>query len=184
MYYEPVKKPIFQREWLFSAVSVGAVLILLGLIYLLYPGNIINDIIKFTTNFTLTDFPSTNISLPVPINPAPNLNLYNTVFYFCISMGAIDCVILALRVKYNSSHRRIAETVANLVAWFGSGYLVYTYLVTAPSVNKWFVFWAGIIIIMGLSLVARAFVDLGYKWKKRVYTSPPEPRWPPPPTFP
>jgi hypothetical protein len=183
-YYEPVKKPYFQREWLFSSVSVGAILILFGLIYLFYPGNLIEDIIKFTNNFTLTQFPSTNINLPVPISQASNLNLYNAVLYFSIGVGVIESIILAVRFMYNSPPRRIAETVSNIVLWFGLSYLVYTYLVTAPSANKWFVFWAGIIIILGLSLVARAFVDLGYKWKKRVYTAPPEPRWPPPPIFP
>jgi hypothetical protein len=184
-YYEPVRKPIYQREWLFSAVSVGSILILFGLIYLLYPGNLIDDAIKFMYNFTLTELPSTNISLPIPLSLSSNVYLYYAVFEFCIGVGVIESIILALRVMFNSSPRRIAETVGNIVAWFGTGYLVYAFLVTAPSVSKWFVFWAGIIIILGLSLVARAFVDLGYKWKKRVATYPPQPRWvPPPPIFP
>jgi len=122
-YYEPYRKPIHQREWLFSAVSVGSILILFGLIYLVYPGNLIDDAIKFTYNFTLTELPSTNISLPIPVSLASNVYLYNAVFEFCIGVGFIESIILALRVMFNSQPRRIAETVGNIVAWFGSSYL-------------------------------------------------------------
>jgi hypothetical protein len=53
---------------------------------------------------------------------------------------------------------RKAETIENLVFWLGTSYLILTYLINVTIISEWFVFWAGIILIGGLSLVARAFV--------------------------
>jgi hypothetical protein len=179
------KKPFFQREWLFSVVSLGLVLVLLGIVYLLYPGNVIDDMIKFFENFTLSQFPSTDISLPAPISLAANLPLFTAAFEFALGVSSIEIVMLLMRIVFHSNSRRIAETVGNLVFWFGLSYMVYAYLITAPSVNKWFLFWAGIIVVLGLSLIARAFVDLGYKWKKRVAVEQPHHQvpYPPPPQY-
>jgi hypothetical protein len=168
----PTKKPFYQREGAISAVSIGLIFIIVGLIYLLYqPNDIVKDIISFISNFTLAALPGTSISLPVPVSQAADVNLYTAVFEFCLGVGATESIILLLRLSVHSHPRRIGETVANMVVWFGSGYMVYSFLVTAPSTNKWFVFWAGVIIIFGLSLVTRAFVILGYKWKKQVAAS-------------
>ncbi|MCW4023643.1 MAG: hypothetical protein NWF01_01230 [Candidatus Bathyarchaeota archaeon] len=162
-----LKKLQFQHEWIFSSVSFGSVLILIGAIYLAYPGNLFDDIINFFKNFTITQVPSTSISLPAPANPATHINLYRAWFEFCLGVGVIEVIILLLRLMFHSLHRKIAENVGNLVSWFGSAYLVSVYLVTSPSVTNWFVFWAGIIMVMGLSLTTRAFVALGYRWKRQ-----------------
>jgi hypothetical protein len=162
-----LKKLHFQNEWIFSSVSFGAVLILIGAIYLAYPGNLFDDLLNFFKNFTIAQAPSTSISLPTPINPAAHINLYRAWFEFCIGIGVIEVVILFLRMLFNSPHRKIAENVGNLVSWFGSAYLVSVFLVTSPSVTNWFVFWAGIIIVIGLSLITRGFVTLGYRWKRQ-----------------
>ena len=176
----PEGKSLFRHEWLFSTISVSSMLILLGLIYLLYlPGNIFDDIFKFLKNFTFAQFHSSPISLPVPIKPGENLGLYNAAFEFCVGIAIIESVILALRLKYRSPHRRIAETTGNVVAWFGSSYMVLVYLLTATTTTKWFVFWAGIFIVIGLSLIARAFVGLAYRWKQQVEPSTPVPETPP-----
>jgi hypothetical protein len=58
----------------------------------------------------------------------------------------------------NSKINKTAETVGNLVYWFGLAYLVTTYLNSTTTTSAWFVFWAGVLIILGLSFVARAFV--------------------------
>ncbi len=59
-----------------------------------------------------------------------------------------------------SSVARKAETVENIVFWLGTSYLITTYLVNMTLSSEWFVFWAGIILLFGLSLIARAFVLL------------------------
>jgi hypothetical protein len=55
---------------------------------------------------------------------------------------------------------RKAETIENVVFWLGTSYLAITYLVNMTIMSDWFVFWAGIILIGGLALVARSFVLL------------------------
>ncbi len=60
----------------------------------------------------------------------------------------------------NSPISKTAETMGNLVYWFGAGYLITTYLNSTTDISDWFVFWAGILVILGLSFVARAFVLL------------------------
>ena len=55
---------------------------------------------------------------------------------------------------------RKAETVENIVFWLGASYLIVAYLENMTITGEWFVFWAGIVRIFGLALVARAFVIL------------------------
>ena len=59
---------------------------------------------------------------------------------------------------WQSPTSRIAETIGNLVYWFGIAYLVVTYLNETTTISMWFVFWAGFLIILGLSFIARSFV--------------------------
>jgi hypothetical protein len=149
------------RERLFSAISAGAVLILLGIIYVInLPSSLWDAIIEFFSNFTSAQIPGTGIYLPAPISPASHAVLYGAVFQFCIGLGILQIIFLALRLMLNSPIGKTAETVGNLVYWFGAAYLVTTYLNSTATISKWFVFWAGILIILGLSFIARAFVLL------------------------
>jgi len=63
-------------------------------------------------------------------------------------------------VYFRSPVARKAETVENIVFWMGASYLVIAYLVNMTIPAEWFVFWAGIIMLFGLSLVARSFILL------------------------
>jgi hypothetical protein len=72
----------------------------------------------------------------------------------------VEAAILVLRFIFQSPISRKAETISNVVFWFGSSYLIITYLNNNATINTWFVFWTGIILIFGLSLIARAFVLL------------------------
>jgi hypothetical protein len=84
--------------------------------------------------------------------------LYNALFQFCLGLGLLEIAVLALRIWLDSPFSRKAETIENIVFWLGTSYLVVTYLVNITIISEWFVFWDGIILIAGLSLVARAFV--------------------------
>ena len=86
--------------------------------------------------------------------------LYTAAFQFCLGIGILEMSILALRIVMHSPLPRKAETIENIVFWLGTSYLVITYLVNMTIMSEWFVFWAGIILIGGLALVARAFVLL------------------------
>ena len=104
--------------------------------------------------------PDTGIYLPAPISPAAHSDLYLAAFQFSLAIAVVEVVVLVLRFVFNSPIKRKAETISNVVFWFGAAYLTITYLVDAATINKWFVFWTGIIIIFGLSLIARAFALL------------------------
>jgi hypothetical protein len=147
------------HERLFSAISAGSVLILLGVIFVInLSANLWEAIIDFFGNFTLAQVPTTGIYLPAPLSPAPVV--YGAVFQFCIGLGILQIIFLVWRLMLNSPIGKTAETIGNLVYWFGAAYLVTTYLNSTTTISKWFVFWAGILIILGLSLIARSFVLL------------------------
>ena len=150
-----------RREGLFSAVFIGFVFILVAVVYFInLSNNIWNSFVNFIGSFVLSQVPGTGFSLPAPANPIAYTVLYNAAFEFCLGMGILEIAILTLRILMHSSLPRKAETIENLVFWLGTGYLVITYLVNMTIMSEWFVFWAGIILIFGLALVARAFVLL------------------------
>ena len=149
------------QERMFSAISAGSFLILLGIVFVInLPANIFDAIFDFFGSFSLTQVPTTGIYLPAPIAPNVHTVVYEALFQFCIGLGILQVIFLFLRIVINSPINKTAETMGNLVYWFGAAYLVTTYLNSTTDTSKWFVFWAGILIILGLSFVARAFVLL------------------------
>ena len=150
-----------KKEGLITAVYIGLIFILLALVYIInLPHNVWNNFVNFIGSFVLTQVPGTSISLPAPSNPATYTVLYIAVFQFFLGIGILEIAILALRIGLHSPLPRKAETVENIVFGLGSSYLIITYLVNMTIMSEWFVFWAGIILIVGLAMVARAFVLL------------------------
>jgi hypothetical protein len=148
-----------KKESLFTAIYIGAIFILIALIYFIHLG-LWDSIVNFFSTFTLAQVPGTGVFLPAPANPAAHIELYTALFQFSLGIGVLEIIILVLRVVLRSPVARKAETVENIVFWLGASYLITTYLVNMTILSEWFVFWAGIILIFGLSLVARAFVLL------------------------
>ena len=147
------------QERLFSALSAGSFFILLGIVYVInLPSSLWDAVIEFFRNLNTTQVPGMGITLLAPASPASHTVLYGAVFQFCIGLGILQIVFLMLRLLMNSPISKTAETMGNLVYWFGAAYLVTTYLNNTTNTSRWFVFWAGILIILGLSLIARAFV--------------------------
>ncbi|MGD6809443.1 MAG: hypothetical protein ACQCN3_07080 [Candidatus Bathyarchaeia archaeon] len=162
-------KSFRHAESLFSALYIGTIFISLGVIYLSHlPNNLFIELIDFFEHLTLARVPDTGIFLPAPISPAAHVDLYTALFQFFIIIAVAEVVILALRFVFNSSIKRKAETISNVVFWFGATYLIWAYLIDSATINKWFVFWIGIIIIFGLSLIARAFVLLAVRQPETV----------------
>ena len=145
-------------ESLISAISVGAVLILIGMVFVLaQPSSLWDSIVTFFSSFTLRSVPGMGISLPAPANPAAHAVLYTAAFQFCIGLGILQIILLALRLMINSPTGKTAETFGHLIYWFGASYLITSYLNNTTTINRWFMFWAGILIVLGVSLIARAF---------------------------
>jgi hypothetical protein len=148
-------------ESLISAISVGAVFILIGIVFVLaQPRSLWDSIVNFFSNFTLRSVPNVGISLPAPTNPAVHTVLYTAAFQFSIGIGILQIILLVLRLGLRSSVSKTAEVVGNLVFWFGAAYMITIYLGNSPNTAEWFMFWAGILIMLGLSLIARALVLL------------------------
>jgi len=96
--------------------------------------------------------------LPAPIPPNEHTVFYTAVLQFSLGVAFLQILVLALRIGFGSRTPKIAETVGNLVFWFGASYLVNMYLNNSTTLNSWFTFWAAIIMVLGISIVARAAV--------------------------
>ena len=150
-----------KKESLISAIVIGGLFIIVALVYYIHiSDDIWNKLIDFFTTLTLAPVPTTGISLPAPAIPSAHITLYVTASHFAIAVGILEIIILMLRVVLHSPVSRKAETIENVVFWLGASYLTITYLVNMTIQGEWFVFWAGIILMFGLALVARAFVLL------------------------
>ncbi len=149
------------EEGVISAVSVGGVFILIGVVYVLaLPNSLWDKTISFFGSFTTSQVASTGIFLPAPVSPGTHFVFYNAVFQFFLGIGLLQILVLAMRLIWRSHVRKTAETVGNLVFWLGGSYLVSTFLNRSTDPRLWFMFWATMLILLGVSLLARALVLL------------------------
>lgn len=148
-----------RKESLISAVYIGAIFIVIAIIFVVNTG-IWDRLVDFFNSLTLAQVPGTSFSLPAPTNPAAHKLLYEAAFQFSVGMGVLEIVILVARILLHSSLARKAETIENLVFWLGASFLIISYLVNVKLPTEWFVFFAGLILIGGLSLLSRAFILL------------------------
>ena len=152
-------RPYPYHEGIISAVSVGAVFILIGLIFVITPG-LWDKIVAFFSDFTTKQIPNTDIYLPAPATPAAHAQLYAAMSQFSSGLFILEILLVALRLVMHSPTRRLGQEVGNLVFWLGAAYLISTLLNNATTLSIWFGFWAGILMVLGLSLIARALVLL------------------------
>jgi hypothetical protein len=152
-------RPYPYHEGIISAVSVGAVFILIGIIFVITPG-LWDKIVAFFNDFTTKQIPNTDIYLPAPAAPAAHAQLYAAMSQFSSGLFILEILLVALRLVMHSPARRLGQEVGNLVFWLGAAYLISTLLNNATTLSIWFGFWAGILMVLGLSLIARALVLL------------------------
>lgn len=143
------------QEGLITALAVGGVFVIIGLVVVLTP-NIVQKTNAFFGNLTTVTYPLGNgtVSLPAPANPAQQVDFFTAVMNFILGVGILQIVILALRLVVRSPIRRIAETVGNLVFWLGGAVVANVFLL-AGTLSGWFNFWAWLIILVGISMIAR-----------------------------
>lgn len=159
-------------EGAISAVSVGLFFVLIGVIVVINQ-NLWSRIQDFGNNFTVANITNTSIQLPVPATPAAHTAVYSAAFQFALGVAALQVIILAMRLTLGSRIRRTAETVGAMVFWFGAAYLLQNLadmkstLAIGEQRSLWFQFWALIIILLGISIIARAIVLLAAKRRAR-----------------
>jgi hypothetical protein len=150
----PKKKPSIYNEGFFTAVSIGFFFLLLGAIFLMTP-NLFNAAIDFLQNLELVRVPHTDMFLPAPADMAMHSTVYQAVGQISIAVCAFQILMIGLRFAFPSSWNKRAETFGNFVYWAGAAFLVQTYLVNEI---QWFVYWALLVIVIGVSLIARAAI--------------------------
>jgi hypothetical protein len=152
---ESKKSAPLMGETVITAISIGFFLVLVGILFVITP-NLFGKIIDLLSGIRLVDVPNTNLVFPGPVATNAFLVVYSAAAQFSFALGAFQVVILALRFFYGSPWSKRAETVGNLVFWLGTGFLIQTFLL-ATNV-QWFVFWSIVIMMIGVSLIARAGV--------------------------
>jgi hypothetical protein len=151
-----------------SAVSTGLFFVLVGIIAIINQ-NLWSKIGEFLNSFTITRVANTSVNLPVPSPPAAYTAVYSAAFQLALGIGALQILVLAMRLTIGSRIRRTAQNVGSLVFWFGTAYAL-SFLASMKSTlalsqqqTMWFQFWTVIIILIGLSLIARSAVLLAVR---------------------
>lgn len=156
-------------EGLITALSIGGFLIILGFVFAFTPG-IAGQTRSFFSDLTTVAFPfgspGSTMSLLAPAHPADHQGFYTAVMNFLIGVGVLQIVILALRLVMHSRVRRIAQSVGDLIFWIGAAIVANVFLL-AGTLSGWFQFWSSIIVLIGLSLIARFFVYLVGKSRRK-----------------
>ncbi len=146
------------REGLFSAISVGFFLVLVGAIFVATP-NLFDKIWDFFRDFDLVRVPNRpGWFLPAPAFPGAHSVIYLAAEQISLGLGLFQIAILVLRFVARSPWSKKAETASNLVFWLGAGLLIHTLVNETITATTWFVFWAGVIMLIGVSLITRAIV--------------------------
>ena len=149
-------KKAFQNnmEGIFSAISFGFFLLLLGILFVSTP-DLFGKISDFFTDMGIEQISDSGVFLPAPENARSHLDLYNVMSLVSIAAVVFQAIMLVLRFVMSSSWAKRAETMGNFVYWIGVAFLVQWFLIDS---TQWFVFWSCIIMAAGVSLLARAGV--------------------------
>jgi hypothetical protein len=147
----------YYREGIITAISAGVFFILVGMIFVTRPG-LYGSLQNFFSAGAWTNrtIGNTTITVPVPANPAAHTEVYNAVLEFCLAWGFFQILILVFRFVTTSPRQRKARTISGVVFWFGTAYLINTYLNATATQDAWLTFWAAIVVLIGVTLIVRA----------------------------
>jgi hypothetical protein len=153
-------------EGLITALAVGGVFIILGLIVVSTPG-IVEKTDALFSDITWLSYPlgSSTVMVPAPANPAAHIELFTAVMSFILAVAILQIIILPVRLVLRSPIRRVAETLGNLIFWVGAA-VVAKVLLLDGTVAGWFQFWSWLIVLSGVGLVARFFVLFATRSKR------------------
>ena len=148
-------------EGLITALAIGGFFIILGSVFALTPG-IYQETRNFFSDITTVTYhlgTASTVNLLAPAHPSEHLAFYTAVVNFLLGVGILQIVILALRLATHSRIRRIADSIGDLIFWLGAALVANSFLL-AGTLTGWFQFWSALIVLIGLSLIARFFVYL------------------------
>ncbi len=151
--------PRHREEKWFGLLSFGFFILLFALFFIIVPNYSI-EVSDFFNDIKMQKV------IPNVLFPAPKTHhpiVYETVMRFCIIFGLFQFFVLALRFYDRSHVSKVAETISNIVIWFGAAYMFNLLLSESPSF--WFPFIGGIIAVFGASIIARSLVTLLF-WRR------------------
>jgi hypothetical protein len=140
-----------RRDGYAGAISFGAFLILIAAIYLITP-NLLSEATAFIRDFKPIQI-SQNFWWLEPSTNHPIL--YNAAAQFCYLFGLVHVAVLALRFAKGSSIRGKARTSSDIIFWLGAGYVFGT---LSSGTLAWMVFIGALIVLLGISIVARSLI--------------------------
>ncbi len=148
---------------LLGLFSFGFFILLIGAIWLSTPSppGLTEEVIRFGKDFQLQNI-TDNVVFPAPRNLYSHTVLFNAALQFCIIFGIFEIVLLTLRLALNDSIEKKASNVSGIVFWFSASYFL-NWLVESSlqkSGLSWLGFLAGIIVSVGLAIVASSLVRL------------------------
>ncbi|WGM89091.1 MAG: hypothetical protein IAX21_08445 [Candidatus Bathyarchaeota archaeon] len=149
------KKPVLNSmEGIFTAISFGFFILILGILFISTP-DLYGNITDFFGDIGIEEVSNSGVFLPAPEDPRSHLALYNVMGLVSIAGVVFQAIMLILRFVIPSTWTKRSETMGNFVYWIGVAFLVQWFLIDS---TQWFVFWSCIIMAAGVSLIARAGV--------------------------
>lgn len=139
-------------DWL-GIVSFGFFLVLFGTIWMITP-NFTGKVEAFFRDFHLENV-TENITLPAPEHKHPVV--YSAAMQFCFVFGAFQFVVLALRFVLNEPLDKKGGTISGIVFWLCAGFFL---SMLANGTIGWFSFLAGLIVSIGLTIIASSIIKL------------------------
>jgi hypothetical protein len=146
-----------RNEGFFSLFSIGFFLVLIGVVFATTP-DLFDEVLGFFHDFTVVSVPRTDMRLPAPSSPWAHSVVYSAMGKFSLAWGLSQIFILVLRIVAGSPLGEKVKTVSSLVFWLGASVLIHTFLNEMTTKITWFVFWAAIVMLVGVSLIARALI--------------------------
>ena len=137
-------------------ISFGAFLIIVAIIYLTTP-NIAQEVNAFFHDFQLVKI-FDNFSWFAPSTSHPVV--YRAAQKFCYLFGVVQIGIIALKFAKRASIQAKAETASGIVFWLGLGYII---SLLEQGGLSWISFLAGLIILVGVSIIIRSLILLSFR---------------------
>lgn len=136
-----------------GAISFGAFLILLAVLYLANP-SLPNEAMAFVRDFRPVEI-SQNFWWLEPSSNHPVL--YSAAEQFCYLFGFVQVAILGLKIAKRSSIREKARSFSDIIFWLGASY---GFGMLSSGALAWIPFLGVLIVLIGISIVARSTVLL------------------------
>ena len=155
--------PRKHREAVISGISAGFFFIVVGALFAIMP-TLLDRIIAFLGDWDLVTIPNLGIPWLAPVHPFNYSVVYLAAERFSFIWGVFQIVLLVLRLVLRSTVEKVSETVSNMIYWFGSGVFIRMFLLefvrfpTVTGLTRWFVFWAAIIMLFGVTLIIRGII--------------------------